>query len=40
MYIYTKDNFFYRMLNNENVKVEVEQTNFVTHLIITVQSNY
>ena len=28
---------FYRILNNENFKMEVEQTNFVTHLIITVQ---
>ena len=24
-------------MNNENFKIEVEQTNFVTHLIITVQ---
>ena len=29
--------YFYRILNNENFKMEVEQTNFVTHLIITVQ---
>ena len=30
--------YFYRILNNENlIKVEVEQTNFETHLIITVQ---
>ena len=28
--------YFYRILNNENFKMEVEQTNFVTHLIITV----
>ena len=28
--------YFYRILNNENLKMEVEQTNFVTHLIITV----
>ena len=38
---YTEDiwqNFhFYRILNNENVKMEVELTNFATHLIITVQ---
>ena len=27
---------FYRILNNENFKIEVEQTNFVIHLIITV----
>ena len=27
---------FYRILNNESFKMEVEQTNFVTHLIITV----
>ena len=37
---YTEDiwqNFhFYRILNNEIVKMEVELTNFVTHLIITV----
>ena len=25
---------FHRILNNENFKMEVEQTNFVTHLII------
>ena len=31
---------FYRILNNENFKMEVEQTNFVTHLIITVQLYY
>ena len=29
--------YFYRILNNENFKMEVEQTNFVTHLKITVQ---
>ena len=29
--------YFYRILNNENFKMGVEQTNFVTHLIITVQ---
>ena len=28
--------YFYCVLNNENFKMEVEQTNFVTHLIITV----
>ena len=28
--------YFYRILNNEKFKMEVEQTNFVTHLIITV----
>ena len=28
--------YFYCILNNENFKMEVEQTNFVTHLIITV----
>ena len=28
--------YFYRILNNENFKMEVEQTNFVRHLIITV----
>ena len=31
---------FYRILNNENFKMEVEQTYFVTHLIITVQLYY
>ena len=31
--------YFYRILNNENFKIEVEQTIFVTHLIITVQLN-
>ena len=31
---------FYRILSNESFKMEVEQTNFVTHLIITVQLNY
>jgi len=29
--------YFYCILNNENFQIEVEQTNFVTHLIITVQ---
>ena len=29
--------YFYRILNNENFKMGVDQTNFVTHLIITVQ---
>ena len=32
--------YFYRTFNNKNFKMEVEQTNFVTHLIITVQSYY
>ena len=32
--------YFYRILNDENFKMEVEQTNFVTHLIITVQLYY
>ena len=31
---------FYRILSNDDFKMEVEQTNFVTHLIITVQLNY
>ena len=31
---------FHRILNNENFKMEVEQTNFVIHLIITVQLYY
>ena len=30
--------YFYRILNNENLKMEVEQTNFGTHLIITVHN--
>ena len=29
--------YFYRILNNEKFKMEVEKTNFVTNLIITVQ---
>ena len=29
--------YFYRILNNENLKMQFEQTNFVTHLIITIQ---
>ena len=33
-------NAFSVILNNENFKMEVEQTNFVTHLIITVQLYY
>ena len=32
--------YFYRILNNENFKREVEHTNFGTHLIITVQLCY
>ena len=32
--------YFYRILCNENFKMEVEQTNFVTLLIITVQLYY
>ena len=28
---------FHRILNNENFKIKVEQTNFVIHLIIIVQ---
>ena len=33
--------YFYLILNNENlIKMEVEQTNFETHLIITVQLYY
>ena len=31
---------FHPILSNENFKMEVEQTNFVTHLIITVQLYY
>ena len=29
--------YFYRIVNDENFKMEVEQTNFVTHLIISGQ---
>ena len=32
--------YFYRIIYNENFKMEVEKTNFVTHLIITVQLYY
>ena len=32
--------YFDRSFNNKNFKMEVEQTNFVTYLIITVQSYY
>ena len=32
--------YFYRILNSENFKMGVEQTNSVTHLIITVQLHY
>ena len=35
-----QNSLFYRVLNNENLKMEVEQTNFVTHSIITVQLYY
>ena len=32
--------YFYHILDNENFKMEVEQRNFVTHLIITIQLYY
>ena len=32
--------YFHRILDNENFKMEVEQTNFVTHLVITMQFYY
>ena len=32
--------YFYRIVNDENFKMEVEQTNFMTHFIITVQLYY
>ena len=32
--------YFHHILNNKNFKMEVEQTNLVTHLIITVQLYY
>ena len=34
---YLAEFYFYRILNYENFKMEVEQTNFVIRLIITVQ---
>ena len=35
IFFYIWHNFyFYRILNNENFKMEVEQPNFVKHLII------
>ena len=48
---YTKDGFsrcsdiwqnfyFHRVLNNDNFKMEVEQANFVIHLIIKLQLYY
>ena len=38
--IFLQNFYFYRILNNENFKVEVEQTNFVAYLIIKVQLYY
>ena len=35
--IFLQNFYFYRILNNENIKMEVEQTNFVAYSIITVQ---
>ena len=32
--------YFYRILNNENFKMDVEGTNFVTHVMIKVQLYY
>ena len=32
--------YFYRILDNENFKMEAEQTNFMTHLVITMQFYY
>ena len=32
--------YFYRILNDDDFKMEVEQTNFVTHLIIAEQLCY
>ena len=32
--------YFYGVLNNDNFKMKVEQTKFVSHLIITVQFYY
>ena len=32
--------YFYGILNNENFKMKVEQTKFVSHLIIAVQLYY
>ena len=35
-----QDFYDYRVLNNENFNMEVKQTNFVTHLTITVRLYY
>ena len=35
-----QNSYFYRILNNENFKMEFEQRIFVTHLIITVHLYY
>ena len=32
--------YLYRILNNENFQMEVEQTNFVTHLTIIQYNNW
>ena len=32
--------YFYRILNDENFKMEVEQTNFMAYLIVTEQLDY
>ena len=32
--------YFYRILHDENFKMEVKRTTFMTHLIITVQLYY
>ena len=37
---YLAEVFFNRILNNKNFEMEVEQTNLVTQLIITVQLYY
>ena len=34
---YLAEFYFYRILNYENFKMEVAQTNFVTYLVITEQ---
>ena len=37
---YLAEFYFYRILNYENFKMEVEQMNFVTHLVIFLKYNY
>ena len=39
-FVIWQTSFFYRILDDENFKMEVEQMNFVTHLIMTEQLYY